>query len=54
MDPSYLAEFKEISSEYIFANKEDSEEISSNGEFVQADKMLVYNEDDTEVFLIEH
>ena len=33
MEPSYVAEFKEISSQYIVANKEDSEEISSNGEF---------------------
>ena len=25
MEPSYIAEFKEISSQYIVANKEDSE-----------------------------
>ena len=43
MEPSYVAEFKEISSQYIVANKEDSEEISSNGEFEQADAMQVYN-----------
>ena len=53
MEPSYVAEFKEISSQYIVANKEDSEEISSNGEFEQADAMAVYNEDATEVFRIE-
>ena len=33
MEPSYVAEFREISSQYIVANKEDSEQISSNGEF---------------------
>ena len=53
MEPSYVAEFKEISSQYIVANKEDSEEISSNGEFEQADAMQVYNEDASEVFRIE-
>ena len=53
MEPSYVAEFREISSQYIVANKEYSEEISSNGEFQQADAMAVYNEDATEVFRIE-
>ena len=48
-EPSVMQEFREISSQYLMDNKEDSEAISSNGEFEQADKMLTYNEDDTEV-----
>ena len=53
-DPSYVAEFNEISSEYLLENKESSEEISSHGEFEQANYMQVFHQDATEVALIEY
>ncbi len=54
VEPSYMQEFKEISSHYELDDKVDSDDISSCGEFNQAEKMDVYKEDDTEVFIIEH
>lgn len=48
-----MQEFKEISSQYQIEAKEDSEQISSNGEFERADKMEVYDEEDTELAKIE-
>lgn len=48
-----MQEFREISSHYEVQEKEDSLDISSNGEFDKADKMETYNEDDTEVLKIE-
>ena len=53
VEPSYMEEFREISSEYLLEKKEDSIEISSNGEFEKADKMATYDEEDTEVLKIE-
>ena len=53
-EPSYMEEFREISSQYILQSKEDSAEISSNSEFDKADKMQVYNEEDTQVLNIEN
>lgn len=53
IEPSYMQEFREISSQYQIEQKEDSVEISSNGEFERADKMEVYNEEDTELAVIE-
>ena len=53
VEPSFMAEFREISSHYEVQEKEDSLDISSNGEFDKADKMETYNEDDTEVLKIE-
>ena len=53
IEPSYIQEFREISSQYLIENKEDSEEISSDEEFRNADKMMVYNEDDTELHKID-
>ena len=35
-EPSYMKEFREISSHYSMDEKEDSEEISSCGEFERA------------------
>lgn len=53
-EPSYMQEFKEISSQYVLEHKSDSEAISSNGEFDDADHRIVtYNEDDTEVLKIQ-
>ena len=52
-EPSYIAEFKECSSNYDLPLKEDSEEISSDGEFEDARQMEIYHEDDTEVLKIE-
>lgn len=54
VEPSIMQEFREISSQYLIDQKDDSEAISSNGEFDQADKMVTYNEEDTEVLKIEH
>lgn len=53
VEPSYIQEFREISSHYSIENKENSVDISSNGEFDKADKMSVYQEDDTVVLKIE-
>ena len=33
VEPSYMEEFREISSEYLMESKHDSERISSDGEF---------------------
>ena len=33
IEPSIMQEFREISSQYLIEQKEDSEAISSNGEF---------------------
>ena len=54
VEPSIVQEFNEISSQYLIDQKDDSEAISSNGEFDQADKMVTYNEEDTEVLKIQH
>ena len=48
-----MAEFREISSAYQVVEKEDSEAISDNGEFQEADEMLVRQEDDLEVLAIQ-
>jgi len=48
-----MQEFREVSSQYLIENKEDSYEISSDEEFRNADKMMVYNEDDTELHKID-
>ena len=48
-----MKEFREISSQYEIEEKDDSEAISSDGEFDKADKMAVYREDDVEVLRIE-
>ena len=52
-DPSYLIEFKELSSQYFLENKENSGEISSHAEFKQANEMQVFHQDAFEVALIE-
>ena len=46
-------EFKECSSHYELEQKEDSEEISSDGEFEDAKRMEIYPEDASEVLKIE-
>ena len=48
-----MVEFKECSSNYELPLKEDSDEISSDGEFEDAKRMEVYHEDDNEVLKIE-
>lgn len=48
-----MREFREVSSQYLIENKEDSEEISSDGEFRNADKMVIYREDDIELHRID-
>ena len=53
VEPSFMKEFREISSQYEIEEKDDSEAISSAGEFDEADKMAVYQEDDVEVLRIE-
>ena len=52
-EPSYIAEFKECSSNYQLPIKEDSSDISSDGEFEDAKHMDIYHEDDKEVLKIE-
>jgi hypothetical protein len=52
-EPSYIKEFKESNSVYHIPNKHEDSEISSDGEFNDANKMQVYREDDTEVYMIE-
>ena len=52
-EPSYMVEFKECSSNYELPLKEDSDEISSDGEFEDAKRMEIYHEDDNEVLKIE-
>ena len=51
--PSYMVEFKECSSNYELPLKEESDEISSDGEFNDAKNMDIYYEDDNEVLKIE-
>jgi len=53
-EPSFVREFKESSSQYRIPEKEDSEAISSNGEFDAARKAVIFEEDDsTELLLCE-
>lgn len=52
VEPSFMQEFREISSHYVPEDKVDSADISSNGEFDRADKMEVMAEDDPEVLRI--
>ena len=53
MEPSFIEEFKNCKSEYIMPQKEDSEEISSEGEFADARNLQLMDEDDTRVYLIQ-
>ena len=54
-EPSYMVEFKEhCNSHYEMVPKEDSDEISSEGEFQDAKKMVVYQENAVEVLQIEN
>ena len=53
-EPSFMVEFKEqCTSHYELMPKEDSEEISSDGEFNDARRIKVYDEDASEVLQIE-
>ena len=52
-EPSYIKEYKEITSVYHIPVKQEDSEISSDGEFNDANRMKVYKEDATEVYLIE-
>ena len=52
-EPSYIKEYKESNSVYHIPAKREDSEISSDGEFNDANKMQVYKEDATEVYLIE-
>jgi hypothetical protein len=52
-EPSFIREFKESSSVYEIPKKVEDDEISSDGEFINANKMKKFPEDATEVFLIE-
>lgn len=52
-EPSYIKEYKESNSVYQIPAKIEDSEISSDGEFNDANKMKVYKEDATEVYLIE-
>ena len=52
-EPSYMKEFKESNSVYQIQLKQEDSEISSDGEFNDANMMQVYNEDATEVYIIE-
>ena len=51
--PSNVLEFNMCDSNYQIDDKEDSDAISSDGEFNDARNMQVYNEDATEVLGIE-
>ena len=51
-EPSYMVEFREISSHYQMDDKVHSEDISSNGEFNKAEKMEVFQDDDKKVLRI--
>ena len=54
-EPSYMVEFKEhCNSHYEMIPKEDSDEISSEGEFQDARRMVVYQENAVEVLQIEN
>ena len=46
-------EYVECDSEYLVSAKESSDEISSDGEFLDANKMLVFNEDDSIINYLE-
>lgn len=48
-----MKEFKECTSVYQMPVKYDDDEISSDGEFNDANRMQVFKEDATEVYLIE-
>ena len=52
-EPSYIKEYKESNSVYQIPLKLEDSEISSDGEFNDADRMQVYKEDATEVYIIE-
>ena len=53
IEPSFMVEFKELSSKFDLVEKEDSDEISSDGEFNDARKIKVYDEGAPEVYKIE-
>ena len=48
-----MQEFKDCDSVYPVPNKQDEDDISSEGEFNDAKQMQIYPEDATEVYLIE-
>jgi len=48
-----LNEFAQCDSHYVIEDKEDSEAISSDGEFNEANKIDVLSEDDSQVSRIE-
>lgn len=52
-EPSYIKEYKESDTVYQIPLKLEDSEISSDGEFNDADRIQVYKEDATEVYLIE-
>lgn len=52
-DPSFYQEFVECSSKYELPLKEDSEEISDGQEFDDAKNLKSYEQDASEVFMIE-
>ena len=52
-DNSLFEEFKNCVSVYNIPKKEDSDEISSEGEFNEARNVQLLREDDTKVYLIQ-
>lgn len=54
-EPSFIREFRESSSQYVLPYKENSEAISSNGEFADANNAIILEEqeDQTEIVLCE-
>jgi len=53
LDPGIYDEFLKCTSVFVISDKEDSEQISSDGEFMDANRVDIYNEDDSFINVIE-
>lgn len=53
IEPSFLQEYHQCTSEYVIPQKEDSSAISSNGEFEAAQNLRSLNEDASEILVLE-
>jgi hypothetical protein len=51
--PLIFDEFMKCNSEYLISDKDSDSAISSDGEFADANKINIYNEDDSYVDVIE-
>ena len=52
--PVIFDEFRRCNSEYVISDKDSESAISSDGEFIDAGKITIYDEDDSHIDQIEH